>query len=213
MDRLHSQSKYWDLIANQYDNRYGYDTVSGKQKIQNRANILIKASGINSMSNVLEVGCGTGVLTTEIAKYKGINLKALDCSSEMIQIAKNKMSINPDLWGVDFSIGDIHHLEFKDGLFDAVVGNYVLMYTKLDIALKEMKRVLKIGGRITFIELNAFNPLAFILTRTPIKYIFHKSKEAMSFFPQTVLYEMQKAGFKSFRVEWLLGSLLIVGEK
>jgi len=59
----------------------------------------------------------------------------------------------------DFYVMDAHQLSFDDSSFDLIVGFGILHHLNADVALKEIHRVLKPGGRVLLQEPLADNPL------------------------------------------------------
>ena len=107
--------------------------------------IIVESAEIEPDQNVLDVACGSGVVTREIAKVVGrkINPSGLDISAGMIEVAR---SITPD---IDWRVGDAMALPYADNQFDRVVCQFGLMFFPDRVqSLKEMIRVLKPGGRI-----------------------------------------------------------------
>ncbi len=143
-----------------------------------KARMLIAGAGITEGSNILELGCGVGTFTRELART-GAGITAIDLSPNMIQRAKE----NP-LPNVFYMIDDAHKTVFRDARFDAVVGFYILQYLNLAEVLPEIMRILKPGGRVAFIDINTLNPLAFVKTKLPfVKRPLNISREAVSFTP------------------------------
>jgi len=92
--------------------------------------------------NILDAGCGRGLLLKKIVnKYGNVNLFGLDISPKLCEISKEN---NP---GADIVLGDIENLPFDDNKFDTVFMTealeHLLDYNK---ALKEVGRVLRSGG-------------------------------------------------------------------
>jgi len=58
-----------------------------------------------------------------------------------------------------FRLMDAHHLEFQDECFDLVFGCAILHHLDFVKALDEIRRVLKPGGRILFVEPMGVNPI------------------------------------------------------
>lgn len=89
---------------------------------------------------VLDIGCGTGDLTAQIAEA-GATVVGIDQSQSMIQQAKEKYS------DIEFSVGDVRNLDYKDK-FDAVFSNAVLHWVQPpEDAIKSIYASLKPGGR------------------------------------------------------------------
>lgn len=89
---------------------------------------------------ILDVGCGTGQLTAEIARY-GAQVVGLDSSVDMLSDARKNF---PEL---AFVLGDASQFDFPEP-FDAVFSNAVLHWVKnADGAVASIARALRPGGR------------------------------------------------------------------
>lgn len=110
-------------------------------------------------SNVLELACGTGILTRQLRRRLSVSsrLVATDLNEPMLQYAKAKSDQNE---GIEWKQADASALPFPDGSFDVVVCQFGLMFVPDKFAaLREMHRVLLPNGRLLFnvwdsIELN-----------------------------------------------------------
>jgi ubiquinone/menaquinone biosynthesis C-methylase UbiE len=90
---------------------------------------------------VLEIGCGMGELAERMQNELGVELIALDLSPRMVELTRAR--------GVDARLGDVQHLSFDGGVFDVVVAAWMLYHVPdLDLALSEIRRVLRPGGRL-----------------------------------------------------------------
>ena len=97
-------------------------------------------AAIDTPARVLDLCCGQGTLTSEIAK-QGHSVTGLDFSKTMLNIARSK---SPES---DFIEGDAQALPFDDDTFDAVTCNFGIMHIPdQDRALSEIARVLKPKG-------------------------------------------------------------------
>jgi len=109
---------------------------------------LVEFAQVESGNRVLDVACGTGVVAVTAARA-GAKVRGLDLSPVLLEEARR----NAQLAGVDaeFREGDVEALPYSDGEFDAVLSQFGHMFApRPDVALKEMLRVLKPGGRIAF---------------------------------------------------------------
>lgn len=106
---------------------------------------ILNASGLKAGDNLLEVGCGTGVLArqaTTIVQPDG-QVTGLDLSESMLSVARRKCP------GAIFQQGNVMDLPFETGSFDVVIASFMLMFVPdQPLAIKEMWRVLKPGGRL-----------------------------------------------------------------
>jgi ubiquinone/menaquinone biosynthesis C-methylase UbiE len=128
---------------------------------------------------VLELGCGTGYFTKEIAKT-GASVVAIDISPDMIRLALSYLN---ELENVECVIGNAYDLVFPDRSFDYVIGSSVLHHLDIAKALKEIHRVLKPDGKIRFTEPNMLNPQIALQKNIPyIKRKLGDSPDETAFF-------------------------------
>lgn len=109
---------------------------------------LVKRAGIRSGMRVLDVACGTGVVSVTAARV-GARVMGLDLTPELLQRARE----NSRMAGleIEWREGDVENLPFGDAEFDAVVSQYGHMFApRPEVAIAEMLRVLKSGGTIAF---------------------------------------------------------------
>lgn len=105
---------------------------------------------VNKESQILEVGCGTGIFADSVYHQITKNIVGLDISSDNLKIAKLK--------GRKFKkvLSDADNMPFSDNSFDLLVYNAVLHHLPdLKNSLKEAYRVVKPGGYIFLTEPNA----------------------------------------------------------
>jgi SAM-dependent methyltransferase len=100
-------------------------------------------------SRVLDVGCGTGVMTMLVADL-GHNVVGIDLSEGMLLKARAKSRGRPD---VRFTLGDAMAPGGRRGSFDAVINRHVL-WTMTDPAraLTNWRRMLRPGGHLVVID-------------------------------------------------------------
>lgn len=92
---------------------------------------------------VLDVGCGTGVITEEMAARCKGQVIGVDVDAALITFAQNKDS------RAEYRVGDAHQLDFPDGHFDVVVCHFLLMWvSNPTLAVREMARVTRPGGAV-----------------------------------------------------------------
>jgi len=96
---------------------------------------------------VLDACCGTGDLAIG-ARKRGAQVIGLDFSPKMLERARRKDT------GVEWVQGDALALPFEDASFDAAtVGFGVRNVADLEAGLRELRRVLRSGGRLGILEI------------------------------------------------------------
>ena len=109
-------------------------------------------------SRVLEVGCGAGILSMELAG-RAFDVEATDPVGAMLERARARAAQAGVADHIRFSPADVHDLDFDDGAFDLVVGLGVLPWIdRPEAALAEMARVLAPGGHL-IVSTNNRSPL------------------------------------------------------
>lgn len=171
------EREHWKNSANNAEKILGYCNKTMPLRQKRRVEMFIEAVDLREGKNILEVGCGTGNFTQGLAKSKA-NIVAVDLSPELLYLAKGKYFAN-----VQYEVADIENLPFRDSSFDAVVGNSVIHHCNLDLALKELKRVLKKGGKVIFSEPNMLNIHIFLQKNIKfLKKMAGDSPEETAFF-------------------------------
>jgi demethylmenaquinone methyltransferase/2-methoxy-6-polyprenyl-1,4-benzoquinol methylase len=102
---------------------------------------------VHDGDRVLDACCGTGDLALAV-QAEGGRATGLDFSERMLERARRKSS------EVEWVEGDLLELPFPDASFDAVtVGFGVRNVEELGAALRELRRVLRPGGRLAILEI------------------------------------------------------------
>ncbi|HSF26203.1 MAG TPA: methyltransferase domain-containing protein [Actinomycetes bacterium] len=104
---------------------------------------------IEPQMRVLDIGCGPGTITADLAELvpQGA-VTAIDSAPAIIERARATAAAR-GLVNVDFAVGDAHALEFPDGSFDVVHAHQVLQHVADPIAvLAEMGRVCAPSGLV-----------------------------------------------------------------
>ncbi|KAI9650401.1 hypothetical protein NHQ30_000415 [Ciborinia camelliae] len=110
---------------------------------------------IKPTSRILDLGCGPGSITTDIASLipQG-SIIGLDAGASVVDIANTKAK-ELGLDNCSFQVGDIMKLPFEDGSFDVVYTHQLLIHLPDPVgAIKEMRRVCKVGGFVACRESN-----------------------------------------------------------
>jgi demethylmenaquinone methyltransferase/2-methoxy-6-polyprenyl-1,4-benzoquinol methylase len=103
---------------------------------------------------VLDVACGTGLVSAALVERWGCRVVGLDQSAAMLGRARARAGADPRLAErIDFVEGEAESLPFADGEFDHLTFTYLLRYVEDPAAtLRELARVVKPGGRVSSLE-------------------------------------------------------------
>ena len=113
----------------------------------------VTLSGVKLGDKVLDIAGGSGDLSKLFAKKVGENghVVLTDINASMLSVGRDRM-IEAGL-SLPVTLCDAEKLPFADHSFDCVIVAFGLRnMTHKDVALKEMQRVLKIGGRLLVLE-------------------------------------------------------------
>ena len=110
---------------------------------QDLRNYIFDRAGLVSARRVLEVGCGTGVLLSELQSQPQALVYGIDLNPAYIHIA----SVNaPD---ARCSLADGHYLPYPDGVFDLTCCHFLLLWVlNPERVASEMARVTRAGGTV-----------------------------------------------------------------
>ncbi len=107
----------------------------------------------------LDYGCGAGRVSKRLVTLGARRVIGFDLSESRAGRAQQAVAEMNGQAAASFAVADGHQLPFGDASFDLVMGTAVLHHLDLDVALPEIERVLKPGGRAVFQEPMKHNPL------------------------------------------------------
>jgi ubiquinone/menaquinone biosynthesis C-methylase UbiE len=135
--------------------RYGWDRAAGyyesywQKQLRLAQTRLLEMAALRLGEKVLDVSCGTGMVTFPAVEAVGPSGTVLgtDISQAMIDTARQEAT-RRGLTQVTFERMDAEQLDIEDGSFDVVLNALGLMFVpEVDKALREMYRALRGGGR------------------------------------------------------------------
>jgi demethylmenaquinone methyltransferase/2-methoxy-6-polyprenyl-1,4-benzoquinol methylase len=179
---------------------------------------LAAASVVRPGDRVLDAACGTGDHAVADAKAGAGKVTGLDFSEEMLVRARRKA---PEL---EWVRGDLLALPFADATFDAAtVGFGVRNVADLELALRELRRVLRPGGGLAILEITQprgllrpfyslwFDRIVPLLGKAlPGGAAYTYLPASVKRFPdaERLAALMREAGFADVRVRLLAGSIV-----
>jgi SAM-dependent methyltransferase len=127
------------------------ETRGADARQQSLRRLFLADAGFRPQSRVLEVGCGTGVLTRVLARRPEVaEVVGVDVAPTLLARARE---LAAGLANVEFAEGDARALPFEDEGFDAVVFDSTLTHVpRPEEALAEAARVLRAGGRLAVFD-------------------------------------------------------------
>ncbi len=170
-----------------------YDTHA--RFVSDLASAVVEWLAPRAGEDVLDLGCGDGVLTAQLADL-GCKVTGVDASEDFVAAARKR--------GLDVHLMDGHELTFS-GEFDAVFSNAALHWmTRPHLVIDGVKRALKPGGRFVA-EFGGHGNVAAIVTALRASAKLNGTDPALAgpwFFPSAEVYQemLEAHGFEVRRI-------------
>lgn len=141
-----NSKKYFEKVASQWDQmRKGFFSDNVREKA-------LAVANVNAGELAADIGAGTGFITEALVQ-KGLKVIAVDQSQAMLAEMERKLS---RFVTIDYRIGESDDLPIPDETVDAVFSNMYLHHVESPpVAIKEMVRVLRTGGKIVITDLDS----------------------------------------------------------
>jgi ubiquinone/menaquinone biosynthesis C-methylase UbiE len=140
---------HWNRRAPSFDEDFGHSIRTPAERAA-WDRILDLVLGGRAELDALDVGCGTGFLTFELAA-RGHRVIGVDLAPAMIAEARRKAAAHGvSIW---FGEADAEQLPFHPGSFDLAISRHLLWtLPHPEAAIDEWMRVLRPGGRLVIID-------------------------------------------------------------
>jgi len=137
--------------------------------------LVLQGAALSPGLHVLDLASGSGepALSVSAAVGQQGHVIATDLLLEMLEIAKEN-AVARRLTNIEFRAADAEQLPFPNRYFDRVTCRFGIMFIPdIQKALGEMRRVLKPGGRVSFVTWGPLeeNPLFGLMIRPFLKYV------------------------------------------
>ncbi|NMC52654.1 MAG: class I SAM-dependent methyltransferase [Chloroflexi bacterium] len=140
--RQNKEKSIWEKMAASYDKN-----VLASFEEAYRLSIQKSIQAVSRKDRVLEIGCGTGLVTLGVAPHVK-QIEGVDIAPQMIAIAQRKAA-QQGVKNVQFQVYDGYALPYEDASFDAVLLFNILHIVKEPhTPLREARRLLKPGGSL-----------------------------------------------------------------
>jgi ubiquinone/menaquinone biosynthesis C-methylase UbiE len=128
-----------------------YDRTLGRLDFhRDLLDLVVKSSAVKQNDMVLDIGCGTGLLSLKFLRVSDCFITAVDNSREMMSLFEDKIRKLKIEKQVVCKLMDADSLKFPANTFDVVASTVTLHHLKEKLnPLKKINRILKPGG--TFI--------------------------------------------------------------
>jgi ubiquinone/menaquinone biosynthesis C-methylase UbiE len=190
--------------------RYGWDRAAAhyeecwSRQLRGAQERLLAVAALGAGEQVLDVACGTGLVTFAAAAAVGATgmVVGTDLSEQMVELAAQRAPPNVRIVRMD-----AEKLDFPDATFDVALSSLGLMYVPdTDRAIAEMRRVIKPGGRVAVVVWGARRQCGWAEI-FPIVDARVKSEVCPLFFRlgagDALTRELEAAGFTNVRSERL----------
>ena len=137
-----SYARHFDVLAERYD------ALRGASELRRELLAAVIERGDLLGRRVLDVGCGTGVWATELAR-RGASVCGVDPSPQMVAAARRR--VPP---GVDVQVARAEELPFRDASFERTLMVLVVHLLDRPRAFAELHRVLQPSGRALIVTTN-----------------------------------------------------------
>ncbi len=133
-----------------------YDQTLGKIKRHHEMlDLVVEMSNIKDGEYILDIGCGTGLLSLKFLEAANCTINGIDLSEDMLNIWKDKIDKLNLSGRVKIKPGDAANLEFEDSIFDVIASTVTLHHVKdKQQALDKIYRLLKPKGRFVIGDLD-----------------------------------------------------------
>jgi len=202
-EREVAELDYYEATSAGYDAAMDWLFASFYEREDDVRESMLSSLDLRPGQRVLETGCGTCRDSIRIARHlqgEG-QLFLQDLSPRMVTLGRERLSREPGLGcEVELFVGNAAKLPFPDGTFDrAFHFGGLNFFTDIRQALREMARVVRVGGRV----LVGDEGLAPWLRETPYGQILLNSNRLYEHQPPLALLP---EGAREVEVRWILGN-------
>jgi ubiquinone/menaquinone biosynthesis C-methylase UbiE len=175
-----SSKKYFDDVASQWDKmRKTFFSEAVREKAFTIANI-------QPGELAADIGAGTGFITEGLIQ-NGMRVIVIDQSEEMIREMQKKFQDNSK---IDYRQGNAENLPVEDEIVDYVFANMYLHHVESpSVAINEMVRILKPGGKLIITDLDEHN-FEFLKIEQYDRWMGFKREDVKRWFIETGLKEV-----------------------
>lgn len=153
--------------------------------------------------HALDIGCGPGLTTLALAEAVGANgsVHGVDIAEPMLNIARQRCAAMPQ---ASFALCDVTALPQADASVDIALATQVYEYVDdIDLALAELARVLRPGGRALLVDTDWESAVWASGDNARMRRVLDAWNEHIPHpqLPRSLVGRLERAGFKNLRVQ------------
>lgn len=146
----HVTRRWFGNWANEYDK-----TLGKVQRHHDLLDLAVRVSRVKKGDRVLDLGCGTGLLSLKLLKRADCRITAADSSADMLELFKAKIAALDLGSRIRCVRQDAAGLRFPKASFDIVAATVALHHVQKKLPMvKKIRAVLKPGGRFVLGEID-----------------------------------------------------------
>jgi len=144
MKKQNTVTKNWfKNWANEYDN-----TLGKVQRHHKLLDLVVESSEIKEGELVLDIGCGTGLLSLKFLRKADCLIYGIDSSPEMLEIFKEKITKLNLSGKISLELEDAENIDFKNENFDIIASTVTLHHVKNKLpVIEKIYKLLNPGGK------------------------------------------------------------------
>lgn len=175
---------------NQWSNEYDQTLGNQKRHLQ-MLDLAVKMSTIKDGEHVLDIGCGTGLLSLKFLEAANCTVHGIDLAEDMLTIWRNKIEKFNLPSRVTLEHGDITNLDFAPSTFDIAASTVTLHHlTDKQPVINKIYCLLKPGGRFILGDLD--------VDTTGDHTNVERLKHIMDFVKEEVVFALEDGGLDAF---------------
>ncbi len=170
-----------------------YDSTLGKVKRhQELLDLVVNLSGVKDNDTVLDIGCGTGLLSLKFLDKARCQVFGIDSSENMLAIFNKKIEKLSLGKRVTTRLEDASSLKFQHDTFDIVASTVTLHHLKNKYpSVKKIHEIVKPGGRFVIGDIN--------LDTTGKLTDVTRLKKLMAFLTDELAFALKDGGVDAFK--------------